>query len=38
MERLLGYFRPQVKVAQIRVETEEMERRGKVLDLLGKSS
>lgn len=36
--RLLEYSRPQVKVAQTRVETEEVERRGKILDLLGKSS
>lgn len=36
--RLLEYSRPQAKVAQTRVETEEVERRGKILDLLGKSS
>ena len=27
----MGYFRPQLKVALSRVETEEVERRGKVL-------
>ena len=36
--RLWEYSRPQGKVARTIVETEEVERRGKILDLLGKSS